>query len=92
MAKRLTKAEKAKIRRRKELSAQRDKRMPLTAIDRLACYFVELESALIRQGYDKDKARWVAQETIVDFWKEIIPRHNDNEEIFEPYEDDEDED
>lgn len=92
MAKRLTKAEKARIRRRKELSARRDKRTPLTAIDRLACHFVELEAALIRQGYDQDKARWVAQETIVTLWQEIIPRFNENEEVFQPYEDDEDED
>lgn len=92
MAKRLTKAEKARIRRRKELSARRDKRTPLTAIDRLACHFVELEAALIRQGYDQDKARWVAQETIVTLWQEIIPRFNENEEVFQPYEDEDEED
>lgn len=92
MARRKTKAQKANTRRYKERIARKDKRQPLTEIDVMACYFVELEAALVRQGYDKDKSRWVAQETIVEMWKELIPRWNENEDVFQPYDDDDEED
>jgi hypothetical protein len=77
-----TKAQKAALRRAKERSAKRDKRQPLTPIDQWAIAFVEFEAALIRQGYDPDKARWVAQET-------IVPRWPVNDDIFDPFDDEE---
>lgn len=79
-----TKAQKAALRRAKERSAKRDKRLPLTPIDRWACTFIEFEAALIRQGYDPDKARWVAQETIIPGWPQ-------NDDIFDPFDDEDEE-
>ena len=63
-ARKLTKAERAAKRKAKERAAARDKREPLRPIDLWAAGVVEAYDALVRAGWDKDRARWYIEETM----------------------------
>ena len=59
-AKKPTKAERAARRKLKERQAARDSREPLRPLDYWATAVVEVFEALVRAGWDKDRARPVS--------------------------------
>ena len=86
MAQKRTKAQKAATRRAKELAAKRHTKEPLKPIDIWAVPVVEAYEALVRAGWDKDRARWYVEDTMrIPDW--IIPNPD-----MSPYEDEEEED
>lgn len=84
-AKRPSKSELAARRKRKESAARRSDVEPLRPIDLWAAAIVECYEALVRAGYDENKARWYIEERMaLPDWIIVNPDHE--------YEDDEDED
>jgi len=84
-ARKPSKSELAARRKRKESAARRSGE-PLKAIDIWAAQIVECYEALVRAGYDEDRARWYIEEQMrLPDWLVGNPDHT-------PYEDDEDDD
>lgn len=75
-----TKQQKAARRRAKESAAKRHKSEPLRPIDIWAVTIVEAYEALIRNGMNKDQARWFIEEKMkLPEWIQPVPEFVDDE-------------